>query len=156
MFKLTTCLKMIQICLPTSGTSCCCWQRHRLIISFIHPEHSQNKYHTAGCVTRFVSAGWTNTASGLHHHLCALLLVALGNGAERSGPPQTQGVVLPGLLRWHHGFTCLALGRRVALAVAGPGELTLPAGCRQQWHEGVNTVEEEEMESGRKWKCKNN
>lgn len=124
-------------------TSCCWWQRESgwPIISFIHSKHSQNKYHMAG-VTQFVSAGWTNRTSGLHH-LWTGTLVPLCGRRKRPGPPQTQGVVLSDLLRWHHSFTALAVGGRVTLAVAGPRELTLPAGGCQQWHEGMNTVEEE-------------
>lgn len=90
-----------------------------------------------------MSAGWTNRASGLRNS-CALLLAPLCGGAERPGPPQTQGVVLSGLLRWHHSFASLAVGGRVTLAIGGPRELTLPAGGCQQWHEGMNTEEEKD------------
>lgn len=113
--------------------------------------HSQNKYHMAG-VTRFVLAGWNNSVSGLHHHhrccswsscLClVLVLAALSGRTERPGPPQTQGVVLPLLLLWHHTSASLRVGGGVALAVGGPRELPLATGCRQQWHEGMKAVME--------------
>lgn len=66
----------------------------------------------------------------------------LGGGAERPGPPQAQGVVPPALLRRRRGVPSLAAGGRVALAVAGRRELPLPAGRRQQRHEGMNTEED--------------
>lgn len=121
--------------------------------SFIHTKHSWNKYHMIG-VTQFVSAGWTNRVSGLHHR-CALSLAPLCGRAERSGPPHTQGIVLSELLRRHHSFTSLAVGGRITITVAGPRELSLPAGGRQQWHEGVNTVEEKDggTEGDRKKVC---
>lgn len=145
-------------------TSCCWWQRESewpiiFFYPFIHTKHAWNKYHMAG-VTQFVSAGWTNGASSLHHGSRLFLLLLCGR-PERPGPPQSQSVVLSVLLRWHHSFTFLAVRGRVTVTFAGPRELTLPAGCGQQWHEGMNTVEEKDggtdgkkMENGRKWKCR--
>lgn len=131
--------------------SCCWWKKESdwVIISFIHSKHPQNKHRMAG-VTPFVSAGWTNRASGLRRRRGRLLVLLCGR-AEWSSPPQTQGVVLSDLLRWHHSLTSLTVGGRVALAVARPGELPLATGGRQQWHEGMNTAEGW-RNRGREWK----
>lgn len=99
------------------------------------------------CVTRFVSAECSERYSGLC--CCSALVLAPFSGrAKRSRPPQGQDIVLPGVLPWHHSTAPLSVRGRVTLAVAGPRELPLAAGCCQQRHEGMDTVEEEEEKDG--------
>lgn len=99
------------------------------------------------CVTRFVSAECSERYSGLC--CCSALVLAPFSGrAKRSRPPQGQDIVLPGVLLWHHSTAPLRVRGWVTLAVAGPWELPLAAGCCQQRHEGMDTVEEEEEKDG--------
>lgn len=77
------------------------------------------------------------------HRCCLLLLAPLCHRAQRSGPPQTQGVVLPDLPWCCGGIASLAVRGRVTLTLFGPWELPLPTGARQQWHERMNAVEKE-------------
>lgn len=69
-----------------------------------------------------------------------LLPALLSRSGERSGPPQSQGVVLPRLLLGGGGCR-LYLGVRGRVAVVGPRELPLAAGRHQEGHEGVQAAE---------------